>query len=162
MEITVTGICHEAGVSRGSFYAHFDHIREVVDLLFDDALKYVGNIPLQELCQPFDKSNDGLPLCLFLRHHKNYLPLFFSDSLYIYAVERTVASLREGFLSFMREQTDLEDDQIEDLLYYQIMGCMYVCKKHINMPDEEWMHVKCNIDQFLKNGFDKLDLKKTK
>ena len=49
-----------------------------------------------------------------------------------------------------------EDDQIEDLLYYQIMGCMYVCKKHINMPDEEWMHVKCNIDQFLKNGFDKL------
>lgn len=153
MEISITDICNEAGVSRGSFYAHFDHIRDVVDLLFDDALQHIGNIPLQELCRPSDKSNDGLPLCMFIRQNRKYQPLFFSDRLYIYAVERTVESLREGFLSFMRTQTALNDDQIEDLLYYQIMGCMYICKKHIDMPDEDWKKVKCHVDQFLKNGF---------
>ena len=83
MDITITDICRQACISRGTFYSHFKNIREIIDLLFDDALKQIGNIPLQTLCHPLDNSNEGLPLCGFLRKNKRYQPLFFSDQLYI-------------------------------------------------------------------------------
>ena len=158
MTISITDICKQAGISRGTFYSHFKNIREIIDLLFDDALKQIGNIPLQTLCHPLDNSNDGLPLCGFLRKNKKFQPLFFSDQLYTYAVRRTVDSLRNGFLSVMKEQTDLEEDLLEDLLYYQIMGCMSVCKRHINVSDDEWNRRKCNVDFFLKKGFGNLNI----
>jgi AcrR family transcriptional regulator len=162
MDITITDICRQACISRGTFYSHFKNIREIIDLLFDDALKQIGNIPLQTLCHPLDNSNEGLPLCGFLRKNKRYQPLFFSDQLYIYAVQRTVASLRKGFLSVMKDKTDLDEDLLEDLLYYQIMGCMSICKRHINVSDDEWNRRKCNVDIFLKQGFGNLNTTKPK
>ena len=49
MDITITDICRQACISRGTFYSHFKNIREIIDLLFDDALKQIGNIPLGDL-----------------------------------------------------------------------------------------------------------------
>ena len=37
MQITITDLCKYAGVSRGTFYAHFGNIGQVVDELFSDA-----------------------------------------------------------------------------------------------------------------------------
>ncbi len=158
MDISITDICRQAGISRGTFYAHFKNIREIIDLLFDDALEQIGNIPLQTLCHPEDNSNDGLPLCGFLRKYKKYQPLFFSDQLYTYAVSRIVSSLKYGFISVMKEKTNLEEDLLEDLLYYQIMGCMSICKRHIDLSDSEWDRRKCNVDLFLKKGFGNMNM----
>ena len=36
--ITVADICREAEISRGTFYAHFSNISEVLDALLDSAL----------------------------------------------------------------------------------------------------------------------------
>lgn len=36
--ITVADICREAEISRGTFYAHFSNIAEVLDTLLDEAL----------------------------------------------------------------------------------------------------------------------------
>ena len=38
MQINMTDLCKYAGVSRGTFYAHFGNIGQVVDELFSDAL----------------------------------------------------------------------------------------------------------------------------
>ena len=59
MDITVTDICKTAGVSRGTFYAHFDNIAKLTDTLFEEALSNVGNIPLQYICLPDNSQNDG-------------------------------------------------------------------------------------------------------
>ena len=44
MQITITDLCKYAGVSRGTFYAHFGNIGQVVDELFSDALCDIKNI----------------------------------------------------------------------------------------------------------------------
>ena len=44
MQITITDLCKYAGVSRGTFYAHFGNIGQVVDELFSDALCDIKNM----------------------------------------------------------------------------------------------------------------------
>ena len=46
MQITITDLCKYAGVSRGTFYAHFGNIGQVVDELFSDALCDIKNMAL--------------------------------------------------------------------------------------------------------------------
>jgi AcrR family transcriptional regulator len=153
MDITVTDICKTAGVSRGTFYAHFDNIAKLTDTLFEEVLSNVGNIPLQYICLPGNSQNDGLPLCMFLRKNKKYQPLFFSSSLRSSAIGHTVDALLDGFLSVMKDKTSLSDSQLEDLLYMQITDCIMVCLKHIHDSDEEWEKTRYNVDAFLTNGF---------
>lgn len=38
-DITITDLCREAEINRGTFYLHYDNLREVMDELFDNALK---------------------------------------------------------------------------------------------------------------------------
>lgn len=152
-DITVTDLCRQACISRGTFYVHFNHIGEVADLILDDVLKRIGNVPLQLLCKNEDKRCEGLPLCMVLRSNRKYIPLFLSDMLFNHVVERTVDYLWDGFRSIMKERTGMEEDLIHDLLYYQISGCMAVFGRHLNVSDEEWERRRCNVDDFLKNGF---------
>ena len=54
MQITITDLCKYAGVSRGTFYAHFGNIGQVVDELFSDALCDIKNMALlSEKCIEF-------------------------------------------------------------------------------------------------------------
>ncbi len=157
-EITVTDICRESGVSRGTFYAHYKNINEIIDELFDDALHNVGNVPLKinhpEIC----KDKDGIALCGFLRKQKKYQPLFFDDALYSKAISCTVDALTEDFLNKMRLFSKMGDKELTDLLYYQISGCMALCKLHIKCSDGEWKDIQRCIDCFLLKGFRNIDL----
>ena len=46
MQITITDLCKYAGVSRGTFYAHFGNIGQVVEEVFSDALYDIKNMAL--------------------------------------------------------------------------------------------------------------------
>lgn len=152
ISITITDICKKAHISRGTFYTYFKNTREIVDALFDDALRDVGNVPLDYICCHDDKEEKSYPLCVFLRENTKYQPLFFSDSLYSLAIDRTVERQKERFLQVMKQETSLETKLLEDLLHYQITGCMYVCKKRLKMDDEEWDIHRCNLDTYIKSA----------
>lgn len=156
-DITVTDICRESGVSRGTFYAHYKNISVIIDELFDQALHNVGNVPLKinhpEIC----KDKEGIALCGFLRKHKKYQPLFFDDALYARAVRCTVDALTEDFLTKMRIFSKMGDKELKDLLYYQISGCMALCRLHIGCSEGEWREIQGCIDCFLLKGFRNID-----
>ena len=154
ISITITDICKEAHISRGTFYSYFKNTREIVDELFDDALNNVGNVPLDNIC--CKEMGKSYPLCCFLRENKKYQPLFFSDSLYTLAIDRAVERQKDRFLNCMQEKISLEKEMLEDILHFQITGCMSVCKRRLKMNDEKWDSHRCNIDNFVKGGLDRL------
>ncbi len=157
MAITITDLCQTAKISRSTFYAHYRNLSEVVDELFDVILCHICNYPIRNEYQSAGEPRCGLPLCRFLRAHPEYQPLFFSDALYSQAVQHTVDALTEDFLHKMREKSSLSDARLTDLLYYQITGCMGVCRRNIRRNDEEWDTIQCMIDRFLQNGFQATD-----
>lgn len=63
--ITVADICREAEISRGTFYAHFNNIAEVLDALLDDALADM-NYLREYLSAPQPDAKCAHPFCRFV------------------------------------------------------------------------------------------------
>lgn len=154
MQITITDLCKYEGVSRGTFYAHFGNIGQVVDELFSDALCDIKNMAL--LSENASNSNTIVRkgLCWLLRENPKYQPLFFSEALFLPAVKHTVVALKQDFLDVMLDKTSLDESTLTDLLTVQIMGCLEMCRKHLGKSDEEWCRFHTCFDLFLKAGYE--------
>ncbi len=155
-EITVADLCREAELNRGTFYLHYNNIPQVVETLFDDALKNMHSVLAQIGCTAATDEKCGHPLCRFLRENKQYQPLFFSDSLHTRAIERLAGFGRGNYIAKIREKTKLSQEVLDAIFYFQLNGCLAVCKRNIGIPDETWSEIQCGVDALLKNGFQKL------
>lgn len=154
--ITVADICREAELNRGTFYLHYNNIPQVVEELFDDALKNMHSVLAQIGCTVAADEKCTYPLCRFLRENKQYQPLFFSDSLRTRAIERLADSSRENYITKLREKTKLSQEVLEAIFYFQLNGCLAVSKRNIGIPDKAWSEIQCGVDALLKNGFQNL------
>ena len=151
-DITISKICTEAEISRGTFYLHYDNIRQVLDEVLDDALKTVhGPVGLLD-------TNDVMgeycsqPLCLFLRKNKKYQSVFFDDGLYSVVVDRFAAAAKDIFVKEMMAHASITKDACEAMFYFQISGCLAVCKRNADREESQWCSIQCAIDKLLKEG----------
>lgn len=151
--ITITDLCREAEISRGTFYLHYDNTAQVVDALFDDVLGNTHSVFKQIGCETAKDEACGYPLCRFLRENKKYQPLFFADSLFSLAVDRIVEHGFDHFSQTLENACSIEPETLRELSYFQLSGCLSVCRHNRNLSDDEWVQVQCSIDHLLKNGF---------
>ncbi len=151
-DITVADICRTAEISRGTFYIHYNNIRDVLDELFDEAMKNTHGLFTQIDCDIVSDARCTYPLCRLLRENKKYQPLFFSDSLHSYVIERTVAMNKEHFLSGMMKHENLTEEELLNIYYFQLNGCLAISKKNADLPDERWAEIQSTVDRLLKNG----------
>ncbi len=155
-DITIADLCREAEINRGTFYLHYDNLRNVMDALFDDALGSVNDVLVQVGCETVDEKKCAYPLCRFLRENKKYQPLFFSDSLHSQVIDRIATSSWKGFHERLRAKSGLSEDVLKAIFYFQLNGCLAVSKQNIGIADGDWSEIQCNIDRFLKSGFSNL------
>ena len=154
--ITVTDICRVAEISRGTLYLHYKNISEILDELFDDALKNVSGVYAQLMREEAPDCSCGYPLCLFLQKSVKYQPLFFSNELRAAAIERIAKRNEEDFIRSLRRRTGQSDEALRALLAFQLNGCFAVCQQMIDLPDEQWEEIRSIIDQSLKRGYEAL------
>lgn len=154
--ITVTDICREAEISRGTFYAHFNNIAEVLNALLDDAL--VGMDYLREylsVTQPDAKC--AHPFCRFVRENTKLRCILFDDALGHIVVKKLAAIYKEAYMQELRNKgAVLTDQETDALFYFQINGCFAVSKRYSNLENMEWCSVQKVIDQFIKGGINSI------
>ena len=73
-EITITELCKEADVSRGTFYLHYHNTMDVLDEIMEDALDQTLETPefqnldlVYDYADPFVDNKCKLPLCEMIR-----------------------------------------------------------------------------------------------
>ena len=150
--ITVADICREAGISRGTFYAHFSNIAEVLDVLLDDALS--GMDYLREyLSAPQPEAKCAHPFCRFVRENTEMRCILFDDALGHIVVKKLADLYKEASIQAIRSRgTSLTVQEAEVIFYFQINGCFAVSKQYHNLENEAWCPVQKVIDQFIKAG----------
>lgn len=154
--ITVADICREAEISRGTFYAHFSNIAEVLDTLLDDAL--AGKDYLREyLSAPQSEAKCAHPFCRFVRDSQELRCILFDDALGHIVVKKLTAIYKDAYIREIRNSgAALTDQEAEALFYFQINGCFAVSKQYSNLGAEEWCPVQDVIDQFIKDGINSI------
>ena len=161
--ITVADICREAEISRGTFYAHFNNIAEVLDALLDEAL--VNMNYLREYISAPDssaRSQCTYPFCRFVRESGDLQCVLFDDTLGHKIIQKLTAIYKDDFVQEIRRKADtLSDKEAEALFYFQINGCFAVSKRYSNLESGDWCPVQNIIDQFIKGGINSLPAKAT-
>ena len=156
--ITVTDICREAEISRGTFYAHFGNIAEVLDTLLDDALAGMGYLR-EYLSVPQSETKCAHPFCRFVRENTELRCILFDDALGHIVVKKLAAIYKDAYMrEIWNKGTGLTDQEAEALFYFQINGCFAVSKRYSNLGAEEWCPVQNVIDQFIKGGINSIPL----
>ena len=154
-DITVADLCRAAEINRGTFYLHYNNISQVLDAVYAEAMENTHSVLLQVGCSSAGEEKSAYPLCRFLRENKKYQPLFFSDSLHGYVVDRMAETYRSSFVERLKG-AGLGEDVLSALFYFQLNGCLAISKRNLGISDDAWAEIQCNVDRFLKNGFENL------
>lgn len=154
--ITVTDICREAEISRGTFYAHFSNIAEVLNDTLDDAL--VGMDYLREyLSAPQPEAKCAHPFCRFVRENTKLRCILFDDALGHIVVKKLAAIYKDAYMQeIWNKGAGLTEQEAEALFYFQINGCFSISKRYSNLESEEWCPIQNVIDQFIKGGINSI------
>ena len=152
--ITVTDICREAEISRGTFYAHFSNIAEVLDALLDDVLANMDYLREYLSTPEHDiKQQCAYPFCRFVRDSKELRCILFDDTLGHAVIKKLASLYKDDFVREIRRRAEsLSEKEAEILFYFQINGCFAVSKQYSSLEDKDWCPVQSVIDQFIKSG----------
>ena len=152
--ITVTDICREAEISRGTFYAHFSNISEVLDALLDDALANMDYLQKYMSVPDADAEPQcAYPFCRFVRESIELRCILFDDALGHIVIKKLAELYKDDFIRGMqRIAGSLSDKEAEALFYFQITGCFAVSKRYSSMEAQEWCPVQAMLDRFIKGG----------
>ena len=67
-------------------------------------------------------------------------------------IERIAASGWDSFSARMGAQSGLDEEALKAVFFFQLNGCLAISKRGIDIPDESWAEIQCQVDRFLKNG----------
>ena len=148
-KITVAAICEEAEISRTSFYNHFSDTTVLLNKIMDNVFALLAD---------FDKQSNpecGIPLCQFIRQEKEYQCIFCDDSLTSYIVSRMLKISMKRTGVTLREKYHMNPAQIQNLLNFQLSGCLAAIKSNIHKSDSDWSHTNAMIDDIINTQLTK-------
>ena len=155
--ITITDICKNAEINRGTYYLHYYEHSEVLDELLDDALAdadgLLGNLQLSDTCSNNECSNS---LCRMIRHNPKYRVLFLDESLTSRIIEKIADLHKAAFVREIMVRSNIDEKQAEAIFYFQINGCFAISKTGRSLDCDEWMKIRRAIDTFITGGLEKI------
>ena len=156
-EITITDICREAQINRGTFYLHYHNTMEVLDELMDEVLEQTLDNPRfsgldYDYSDPFTEDKCRVPICEIIRQSEEYKCIFLDEALTSYIASKIMKRHVDNFVLTMSEKTKLSEDELHNFYYFRLMGCLAVVRKTIDYPDKEWRSVKEVIDNMQREG----------
>lgn len=133
--ITVSETCRAAGITRATFYQHYDNLADVLDELIDDVTNDLGDIPLAmcESCAPRSGAPvephawSGMPFCHFYASQNPYRALLEEGWIAERLIEHIVDSKLDDMLlaySDGRQWTSEERTRMRYFNIFRMNGCL--------------------------------------
>ncbi len=153
-DLNITDICNKADISRSTFYQHYSNMHDVLDAILSDVFSQIGN--LQTLIAEGGENNPcSVPLCVFIRQNRKYMNLLTDNSLADSVIERYRLSVIEPLLDARKRTEPAYRTKMENILIFQISGCLNAIRHNMDKSDEEWNNIRSAIDEVLLSGMRK-------
>lgn len=151
-DITIADICREAEISRGTFYLHYRNTADVLDEVLDEAISATSTLEQQLYPSQCPNSDCGYPMCQYVRVNEDYRCLFFDDALSSQLLEKIYAVHKDEIVRLWSKKTDISQEQLKMIAWFQLSGCFAAAKKSSGMKDSDWEQTRKVLDTFLRNG----------
>ena len=152
-QITVSELAAEAGVSRSTFYAHYENTHQVFADAVRDFLTMVRPITAQLRCGACADEPQGTPFCVALRKERRYRPLVHDDqflpTFLKIAREESSEDMLRPYLN-----TGASIAEAHALYRFQMTGCYTVAMAAPDDVDGEdgWPAIQGTLDTFIRGG----------
>ena len=159
-KITVTATCKEAGITRATFYLHYQNLDEVLDEVLDDALRLTELDPKFE---KYDSSHEAyfeskrknekdidafLPACQRAARDPKYRPLFLNETMTYLILDKLYRKERSIRIPDIMRAHGLNEWEADIIFRYMLYGNYAVNKSLAWNKNEEWYQAQDLIRRF--------------
>ena len=151
-KITVSQLCKEAGINRGTFYLHYCDLYAVLDELMEEALRDEPTAEPYHCSLTAEHYQCPYGICDKIHTHPEYGVIFFDDSLTGTVIEKIAEQSKDKYIASLTQQLSLTAEQAETIFYFQLNGCLAVNKKIYRNGGRDWEASRDLIGGFIQSG----------
>lgn len=154
-DVTVTEVCRNAEINRGTFYLHYTNMTGVLNEIIDDVFQNAKSLFEHLNLDNYNPSSRcKTPFCQHIQNSGKSKVIFLDDTLTGYIIKKLYNYYKEDFIAQLTAISDLTEKQAYAIFIFQMNGCFAVNKAmHWNCPDnKEWCPVQETIDGFIQRG----------
>ena len=150
----VSEVVRAAGISRSTFYVHYNNLQEVFADLVNEMHVETRTLKEQLNCQEC-QAGQARPFCTLVRDEGRYAPLVRDP----YFMRASTSGRGLGFERDVYEdlaRSGMPGYVAEAIFQFQMNGC-YAAARYVN-DDEQWTQVRAALDTFIAAGLKALRL----
>ena len=148
-EVGVSEVVKRAGISRSTFYTHFNNLDEVVDQIMARFGSRTRTLQEQLACAACEESVEGKPFCHQLREAGEFAPLVSDPQFLSRAIEMFMCTGNDTTARQL-EDAGVPADVAGAISRFQLCGCYAVATY---LDDEvEWNGIQTALDTFISGG----------
>jgi len=151
-KITISSLCTEADVGRSTFYAHYSSLMDVADDCIFDFVFALDFMPSQAKYPIWNCEPAGMPMCEYMRSHREYCSLIFDPDLHGHAIELISACMMPRMTHTLIAKTNMGIEELNVVNTITLSGCLEMIRQNLDKSDEEWEKTKQVIDRYHLGG----------
>lgn len=170
--ISVSGLCREAGVGRATFYTHYTGLMDVIDELADEAIHAASEDSIDSvtaidmLSEKIKDMGDAteleayitlLPLCQRVAHSPQYNVLFHDSFISEYIIMRIYRQERKRTIPVLVKQLGVTEAQADKLFLFGVMGAFAVNRAMGWKKDDEWYNMQKLLLTYAHGGYNAVE-----
>lgn len=115
-KITVTEICKNAEINRGTFYLHYYDIHDVLSDIFNDMTQDMLTTVDHLFC--LNQKSCSYPFCQKIQMESQYRALFLDDAIAPILLEKIAENTKEGYVTWLMSHSLLTFEQAESVFLF--------------------------------------------
>ena len=151
-QITVSGLANEAGISRSTFYANFQNVNEVFEMLIVDFMMETRALVSQLRCKgcEAEASDDKTPYCIAVRTTDRYRNVVREAEFLPTLLQLVDDDVLGEFVLKPYLDLGVSPSEAKTLLIFQIAGCHTAALSCVD--DSTWRKTQSVLDTFIAGG----------
>ena len=151
-KITVTEICKQSDINRGTFYLHYYDLDDVLDDIIQEMLEETTDTLDHVLC--LERQCATYPFCDRIHGSDRYRPLFLDESVTERLMARLSDACKEPYVTYLMSHSLLTFQEAEAIFTFQMNGCLAINRLMLRNHCADWKTIQRVIDGFLRAGLE--------
>ena len=145
-KITVTEVCKNAEINRGTFYLHYYDIYDVLSDIFNDMTQDMLTTVDHLFC--LNQKSCSYPFCQKIQMESQYRALFLDDAIAPILLEKIAENTKEGYVTWLMSHSLLTFEQAESVFYFQMNGCLSINRLMLRNHCNDWKQIQEYFNEY--------------